>query len=148
MKQEVLEHLRKSSIIQLACERAGVARATYYKWMNSDKHFAEESAVAISEGRTLVNDMAESQLIKKIKDGAMTAIVFWLKHHHGTYADSRWRYTDESNPLENRLPDYMLEEISRALHNAGLAGVFKLEEEIRKCEEAKQKSGENNKHPT
>ena len=30
--------------------------------------------------------MAESQLITAIKQGNMTAIIYWLKHHHNTYA--------------------------------------------------------------
>ncbi len=29
--------------------------------------------------------MAESQLINAIKDSNMTAIMFWLKHHHRVY---------------------------------------------------------------
>lgn len=41
---------------------------------------------AIGEGNSLVNDMAESQLMSSIRDKNLTAIVFWLKHHHASYA--------------------------------------------------------------
>jgi hypothetical protein len=32
-----------------------------------------------------MNDMAESQLLKGMKDGNMTAIIFWLKSRHSVY---------------------------------------------------------------
>ena len=31
--------------------------------------------------------MAESQLLGAIRDGNMTGIIFWLKHHHNDYAN-------------------------------------------------------------
>ena len=41
---------------------------------------------AIFEGIKLINDMAESQLLSAIRDGNMTAIIYWLKSHHSSYA--------------------------------------------------------------
>jgi hypothetical protein len=32
-----------------------------------------------------MNDVAESQLLKGMKDGNMTAIIFWLKSRHSAY---------------------------------------------------------------
>ena len=32
-----------------------------------------------------MNDLAESQLLKSVRDGNMTAIIFWLKNHHPSY---------------------------------------------------------------
>jgi len=85
-KSLLLEQLKRTPVIQIACEKVGVARATYYRWVNQDVNFAKLSGEALSEGASLVNDMAESQLMSAIRDKNLTAIIFWLKHHHPTYA--------------------------------------------------------------
>ena len=35
----------------------------------------------------MMNDLAESQLLKAIKDGNMTAISFWLRSRHSAYGN-------------------------------------------------------------
>ena len=35
----------------------------------------------------MLNDLAESQLLKAIKDGNMTAIAFWLRSRHTSYGN-------------------------------------------------------------
>lgn len=84
-KALLLEHLNKTPIVQIACEKSGVGRATYYRWRKEDPDFAVRADEALSEGRLLVNDMAESQLMSAIRDKNMTAIIYWLKHHHSSY---------------------------------------------------------------
>ncbi len=85
-KELLVDQLKKTPIVQIACEKAGVGRATYYRWHTTDTQFAERADIAISEGSALINDMAESQLLSAIRDKNMTAIIFWLKHHHPAYA--------------------------------------------------------------
>ncbi|MCW1930104.1 MAG: hypothetical protein KIH62_002190 [Candidatus Kerfeldbacteria bacterium] len=85
-KELLLDMLKKTPIIQLACQKADVGRATYYRWLKEDHIFAEAAQTALTTGVNLVNDMAESQLISAIKDKRMPAIIFWLKHHHSAYA--------------------------------------------------------------
>lgn len=85
-RDALLSHLRKTPIIQLACEKSGVGRATYYRWRNEDREFAKEADEALHEGISLMNDFAESQLISSIKDKNMTAIIYWLKHRHKDYS--------------------------------------------------------------
>lgn len=85
--QELLiEQLKKTPIVQIACEKTGVGRATYYRWRKENEEFANCADAAIDEGNYLVNDMAESQLMSAIRDKNLTAIIFWLKHHHTSYA--------------------------------------------------------------
>ena len=48
---------------------------------------SKDADIAILEGSLLVNDMAESQLLSSIMDKNMTAIIFWLKHHHPSYEE-------------------------------------------------------------
>ncbi len=84
-KEALLEQLRKVPIVQLACDRTDVSRATFYRWKKSDKDFAEAVDEALLSGSSLINDMAESKLIAAIKEGNMTGIIYWLKHHHPAY---------------------------------------------------------------
>ena len=82
----LLLQLKKTPIVQVACEKTGVSRATYYRWRKEDPEFADNADIAIDEGLNLINDMAESQLISAIKDRNLTGIIFWLKNHHKNYS--------------------------------------------------------------
>jgi hypothetical protein len=86
-KKVTLEHLRKIPIIQVACEKSGIARATVYRWKKEDKKFAKEIEEALSEGEALINDMSESQLISLIRDKNWSAISFWLKHRNPKFKE-------------------------------------------------------------
>ena len=86
-KTLLLEQLKKTPIVQIACEKTGIGRTTYYRWRKEDGEFKKNADAALKEGSSLVNDMAESQLLGAIRDGNMTAIIFWLKHHHNQYAN-------------------------------------------------------------
>ena len=86
-KAVLLEQLKKTPIVQIACEKTGIGRTTYYRWRKEDDDFKKEADDALKEGKSLVNDMAESQLLSAIRDGHMTGIIFWLKHHHNDYAN-------------------------------------------------------------
>lgn len=84
-KALLLEQLKKTPIVQIACEKLGIARATFYRWKTDDKPFAKAVDDAVIEGCLLVNDLAESQLIGAVKDRNLTAIMYWLRHHHKDY---------------------------------------------------------------
>jgi len=84
-KELILEQLKKTPIVQIACEKLGVGRATYYRWRKEDLKFAEDADIAVEDGNKLINDMAESQLMSAIRDKNMTAIIYWLNHHHPAY---------------------------------------------------------------
>ena len=86
-KSKLIEALKKSAIVQLACQQANVARATYYRWRQEDESFAKACDEAMSEGTSLVSDLAESKLVGAIRDQNMTAISFWLRHRHPAYAE-------------------------------------------------------------
>lgn len=86
LKQDLLEKFRKIPIVQIACEKSGVSRATYYRWRKDDEPFANAADEALHEGALMINDMAESQLLAAIRDGNMTGIIFWLKHRHKAYS--------------------------------------------------------------
>jgi ACT domain-containing protein len=84
-KEALLEQLRKTPILQIACEKLDINRTTLYRWRAESKEFATAIDEALLEGRLMVNDLAESQLIGAVKDRNITAILAWLKHNHPTY---------------------------------------------------------------
>jgi len=86
-KKMFLEQLSKSAIVQIACEKTGISKSTIYRWRELDKEFSKAVDQAVGEGKSLVTDLAESQLISAIKDKNIPAIIYWLRHHHPTYAD-------------------------------------------------------------
>jgi len=61
--------------IAKACDVAGIARSTYYEWMGKSDIFKKE-VEDVKEG---LIDFAESQLMKNIKDGKETSLIFFLK---------------------------------------------------------------------
>ncbi len=86
-KQLIVEQLKKTPIIQVACQKIGIGRATYYRWKNLDKQFSQLAEEALAEGFGLINDMAESKIIAAIQDGNLTAAMYWLNHRHPTYGN-------------------------------------------------------------
>src|SRR3989338_3287041 len=84
----LLEQFKKLPIVQIACEKTGIGRATYYRWRKENGEFAKSADEAIADGTGLVNDMAESQLLTQIRDGNLGAITYWLKHRNPAYSSS------------------------------------------------------------
>lgn len=118
-KSKLLEEFGRTPIVQVACKRTGISRASYYRWRKDDTKFADAADTALEQSSSLINDMAESQLISAIKDKNLTAIIFWLKHHHKIYetriaVDAKLRYENpELTPEQTEL-------VQAALQNAGL----------------------------
>ncbi|PIR73520.1 MAG: hypothetical protein COU40_02155 [Candidatus Moranbacteria bacterium CG10_big_fil_rev_8_21_14_0_10_35_21] len=86
-KKAVLEQLAKLPIVQVACQKAGISRATYYRWRNEDKKFVSDADEAIADGVLMVNDLSESQLITAIKNNNFSAVRFWLQNRHKAYTN-------------------------------------------------------------
>jgi len=103
-KEAMVEQLKKTPIIQIACEKAGISRATYYRWRKDDKEFDEQAEESLLSGIALINDMAESQLISAIKDKKLTAIIFWLKNRHQNYTN-RIEITNADLRTDNLTPE-------------------------------------------
>jgi len=126
-KDGLIEQLKKTPIIQYACEKANISRATYYRWHKDDKEFAEAADTALIEGSNLINDMAESQLIAAIKNQNMSGIIFWLKHHHPSYK-TRIELALDQKPHEELTPEQE-EVVRKALHLAALTGNEPIQQE-------------------
>ncbi len=120
VEQDLLvEQLKKTPIVQVACEKTNVGRSTYYRWRAEDKEFSKQADEALQEGNLLVNDLAESQLISAIKDKNMTSIIFWLKTHHDSYRN-RVEVTTAGYNKEINLTDEQKELLNKAIEMAAL----------------------------
>lgn len=84
-KEVLIEELRKRPIVQGACQKISIGRASYYRWRKEDPAFAAAVDEAMEAGIGIVNDVAETQLMTAIREGNMSAVIFWLKHHHQSY---------------------------------------------------------------
>lgn len=82
-----LEQLRKIPIVQVVCEKVDVSRNTVYRWRKEDAEFAKRMDEALVDGESVVNDMSESQLLSKIKNGEWPPIAFWLRKRHPKFRD-------------------------------------------------------------
>ncbi len=118
-KQLLIEQLKKTPIVQIACERVGVGRATYYRWRKEDEEFKKTTDEAIIEGETLITEQSESQLISLIRDKNFPAIQLWLKSHHPKYT-SKVEVTGNLNVKEEPLTLEQEELVEKALQLAGL----------------------------
>ncbi len=88
-KEALLGQLRRYPIIQVACEKADVGRATYYRWRDEDPTFALAADKAIIEGEELFNDLAEHQLMALMKDKHWPAIHYWLDKRHPKFNQTK-----------------------------------------------------------
>lgn len=113
-KKAVIEKLKQLPIVQVVCEKTGISRATYYRWHNDDLKFAKLTDTALHEGRQLINDVAESQLLSAIKDNNMTAIIFWLKYNHPAYT-TKVEITSKTKLADEKLTPTQQETLKRAL---------------------------------
>lgn len=116
----LLEHLRKMPIVQIACEKAGISRATFYRWKKEDDSFAKAADEALQDGTALVSDMAESQLLSQIRDGNLGAVMYWLKHRNSNY-NNKLEVTAKIRTDNDALTPEQEAAITEALKLASLA---------------------------
>ncbi len=85
LKTVFLEQLKRTPTIETACQKVGIGRATVYRWVNSNKQFKKKVEEALTEGRTFMSDVAESQLFSLIGDKKIEAIRLYLSTHNPRY---------------------------------------------------------------
>lgn len=86
--KKMIEYLERTPVVESACAKLGISRSTYYRWIESDAEFKKKVEVALQQGRSVVDDVAESHLISGIKGGNMAAVKFWLANNNDRYKKS------------------------------------------------------------
>jgi len=87
MRDFLLKLDQSLGIISLACQKAGISRATFYNWRDRDEWFADVSEQVIEEAKPRLHDLAKHGLIKKIMEGDNACIIFYLKTRHPEFKE-------------------------------------------------------------
>lgn len=98
-KRIFLDALRKNPIVSAAASHASLSRQTVYRWKGEDPAFAREMEEAMNEGDELMNDMAESQHYKRIRDGDYSAVKFQLQMRHPKFRQHQARKQTRAEKL-------------------------------------------------
>lgn len=77
-----MEEVGKHGIIQSACDKHGISRQTFYRWMKEYPDFLKQVTEAQSLGIGVVNDVALSNILAGIKSKDMNSTKYWLSHRH------------------------------------------------------------------
>ena len=84
-KAAIAKRLSEVRIVEIACKSVGISRATYYRWLKEDNNFAWDCEDAIRMGTETICDLAESQIVSKIRNGDFKASTYFLEKHHKEY---------------------------------------------------------------
>lgn len=114
-----IEQLRRVPIVQAVCEKLDISRAIVYVWRKEDSKFQKEMDAALDEGESLVNDLSESVLLQRIKNGELPPATFWLRHRHPKFKNKVEVDATIRAPREELTPEQD-EAVKRALALAGL----------------------------
>lgn len=103
IKKQLITELESVPIPDYASEKAGVSRATYYRWRKEDSDFKEKTEEALILGRSTVSQLAESRMIQRIDLGEKWAIVYWLNNN-----EPRYMKIDKVEKLKEKEPTHTL----------------------------------------
>ncbi len=98
-KAALLEALRKTPVVQIACAKTGIGRATYYRWTKEDPVFSAAVENALEDGTDLVSDMSESNIIKSIGEGNLSSSKYWLENHRLKYRKPKKVFEGEESKI-------------------------------------------------
>jgi hypothetical protein len=84
-KLKLIEELSRTSVVSLACKKSGISRASYYRWLEEDSWFERQCNKASRQGRELMCDKAESNILKAVSDGDLKVSTYYLEHNHPNY---------------------------------------------------------------
>ncbi|HMS50200.1 MAG TPA: hypothetical protein PKA02_02040 [Candidatus Saccharibacteria bacterium] len=85
-KNKILGILQENPNFQRACKKAGFARSTVYRWMESDTEFRNDVRNAQELGQDTMNDYVEAKLVENIQNNNQRSIEFYLRHNNPKYA--------------------------------------------------------------
>lgn len=131
-RKKFLEELKVNPNVSRTCKKTGIARATYYRWLEN-KDFASAVSVASPRGQDNMNDFVEDRLTQLIQNGSLGAIKFYLSHNHPKYRsynvrdieDMKWRLNEYRQIVEYAIKDLGVEKVLSVL---GVTSIEEVEE--------------------
>ena len=79
---KLLAEIEKAPVIQVACDKVGISRNTFYRWIKEDSELMGRVSEAMSLGNGLVSDVAISNVLEGIKRKDVMYTKYWLSHKH------------------------------------------------------------------
>ncbi len=132
-RNKIIRLLADNPNIEHACKSVGIARATHYRWMESNVDYRRGVNRALKDGRERWIEVAEAALMKGVKDGKLRAIQFFLTHNDPRYMPKRSRFVEPLTEIERRdyerlkvqidkskLPPHIHDTIMKAFENYGI----------------------------
>lgn len=80
--------------VSFASQSVGFSRQTIASWRRQDHDFDEAVSAAIIQGKTVFADTAERELVKLVRKGNVTAIIFTLKCLRPERWNDRYQYNN------------------------------------------------------
>lgn len=105
----LIEELKKTPVISVACKKAGVSRQSFYRWTGSDREFLMDMVYAMRNGIRYFNDIAESQLLIMIQEKNFSAVRYWLDRRHPLYMAKYFK--EKTDLFEDRAPQNVIIEV-------------------------------------
>ena len=100
----IVKELIKIPFVENACKKAGISRATYYRWRQTDLAFSDATDKARLHGRGALDDRVESILFKLILKEDIRAIGLYLRFLHGGVLQTSDITEDPSSPKWHNNP--------------------------------------------
>lgn len=142
-QRKFLDALEETSNVQIACRRAGIVRATVYRWLKFDAEFIKQFDLMKAHGREVVNDLAHSKLLQKLNEGYWPAIRHQLLYGHPDYlqkssyereqlqAEAKYKaYKEVMDFLHERNhPAFESDDFIKAIRDRALRGILGLDDD-------------------
>lgn len=83
----LIEEIEKMSNVSVACQKVGIARKTFYEWMNQDPYLKERVTEAKRVGRESICDVAQNSILKLAQSGDFRASKYILDKYSKRFID-------------------------------------------------------------
>lgn len=132
-KNKLIKELEKSGNVFLSCLKVGIDHSTYYRWIKNDKKYRDRAKQAIHLGRENNCDIATHALMRKVKDGDLGSIKYYLSYNSPIYKQKQTSNVvilHRKEDLNAGVPVKTLEDLFDNYDNRSHEYCLKLHEEL------------------
>lgn len=94
-KAKFLAELEENPLVERACKKLSISRATFYRWKVEDAEFRVAVELAEERGREKITDFAESKLFENMQNNQFQSLKFWLQHNTTRYSPKPTPFYEE-----------------------------------------------------